>query len=304
MLTATFTITAYTGTGQQVLAAVYPNVISYKVDVANNSLTLNFAGGYPSITFDLTEIEVFNIAVNEGNQIVNVNGSYNDKVISDEANHYWRLNESSGTDAIDSADSLDGVISGGVTLGATGFVNNDDTSMSFDGTDGTIDMDNSTIAAPLTMECWFKLDTASGFPMVLSFSDPLDSENWCQLYIVVDPSDLAQAGTYLSFDYSIALANYYGYANYLFTTGVPYHVVVVIYSDRVQCYVNGQPIDNATFITPIDFVLLTELSLPFHIGSDDGEQFFWDGNIGEAALYNRALTAAEVLNHYNAKKIS
>jgi hypothetical protein len=308
MRTATFTVTGYTGIGQLVSSVVYPNVSSYAVDVANKLLTLNFVGGEPSISFDLSTIDVFSIFINEGNQSVNVNSAYNEKVLADGPAHYWELNETSGTTADDLVDGLDGTISGGVTLGQEGATNDGGTSMLFDGNDGTIDMPATTIEGPLTLECWFKSTANEDFLMPISFSAPGDNDNWCQIYLTTDPFEIEpRQGTFLTIDYAIgeSINNGFEFANFTdFIAGEWYHIVVVLTFGLLQVYINGVDYGFVTQNDPLPFIPFTSMTQEFHIGSDDGEGFFWNGNVDDVAIYNYALNAAEVLNHYNAKRVS
>lgn len=307
MTTATFTVTAYVGTGQLVNAVVYDNVISYSVNVAAKLLTLVFAGGEPTINFDLSNIGVFDVRVNEGSQDVNVNETYEDIVLADDPINYWRLDETSGADAEDIIDGLDGIISGGITLNQPGAVNDNNPSMLFDGNDGTIDMSPTVIAGPFTLECWFKFPSITDFAMPVSFSAPGDNDNWCQIYFTTDPPEVTTPGTYLTIDYAIGISTNNGYEYIDFTdfdVNTWYHVVIIFSFGELKAYINGVEYPFATQDPPFDFVPFTSMTQEFHIGSDDGEGFFWNGNVDEVAIYDYALEAEQVLRHYNAKRVS
>jgi len=70
-LSASFTITAYSGPGDLNTAAVFTGVTSYLVDVARGILTLYFAGNVIK-EFSLNGITTFTVTVSSGNQTVTV----------------------------------------------------------------------------------------------------------------------------------------------------------------------------------------------------------------------------------------
>jgi hypothetical protein len=304
MRTATFTITAYTGPGRLVVANVITDVLSYSINIPGGILTLFKAGNDRPFEFSLVDVDTFVVSVeSDGSQTITMNSYYDTKVADSDPDHYWRLNESAGTTATDSADGMDGTISGGVTLGATGFVNNDDTSADFDGVDGTIDMDSVAIVAPMTVEAWFNCADAANFPMLWSYSDQGDNDHFCQVYFAVDPAEVTEAGNYLTLDYSMdGINENFQYVNYQFLENTPYYVVIVIGPRGNKAYVNGVSVGFATQDPPEVTLPLTDLDLTFHIGSDDGAGFFWTGTIGEVAKYSFELSPNEIANHYNGIK--
>ena len=61
---------------------------------------------------------------------------------------------------------------------------------------------------------------------------------------------------------------------------------------------------NAVLVKTINFPgdIRTDINTPLTIGGFWSSGEFFDGNIGPVRLYNQALTAAEVLQNYNAQK--
>src|SRR5262245_28838411 len=100
--------------------------------------------------------------------------AYSDKVIADGAVAYWRLNETSGTTAVDVIGGNNGTISGGVTLNQGGATVDGDKAMAFDGATGkVVALDGAYKqfgTGPCTIECWCK---ESGTP---AFVYPLDAK--------------------------------------------------------------------------------------------------------------------------------
>jgi len=66
-------------------------------------------------------------------------------------------------------------------------------------------------------------------------------------------------------------------------------------------YVGGASVGIA-LITPNIGDFLTENISIGVVGSDGGNTYYWDGEIGQVQLYNRALSSTEVLHNYNALK--
>lgn len=71
MLSATFTVTAYSGPGELNTAAVFTNVTSYNVNVAGGILTLYFSGNVVK-DFSLSGVTTFTVTISSGNQAVTV----------------------------------------------------------------------------------------------------------------------------------------------------------------------------------------------------------------------------------------
>ena len=73
-----------------------------------------------------------------------------------------------------------------------------------------------------------------------------------------------------------------------------YHIVFTKNGDDNTLYINGVS-DNT--VTSTGNVASTTSN--FRIGSYDGSQYFWDGNLDEVALWNTALTQTQVTQVYN-----
>ena len=89
-------------------------------------------------------------------------GAYSDRVMADGAVAYWKLDETSGTTAVDSLGGNNGTISGGVTLNQPGAVAGG-TAMKF-AAPGLIMISTPLDAPQMTIEAWAKLaDTATTY---------------------------------------------------------------------------------------------------------------------------------------------
>jgi hypothetical protein len=75
------------------------------------------------------------------------------------------------------------------------------------------------------------------------------------------------------------------------------HVVATWNGTAAQLYVNGQPINSAN---GGNGVYNASNSAPFDIGTNDTNASAYTGSVDEVAFYPSALTATQILNHFNA----
>ena len=71
------------------------------------------------------------------------------------------------------------------------------------------------------------------------------------------------------------------------------HVVGTYDGVNVRLYFNGAQVSSGT--APAS---LTHSSQPFQIGLGQGGSYYWNGRVDDVSIYNRALSAAEVLSRY------
>ena len=200
-----------------------------------------------------------------------------------------------GTTATDTIDNNNGTIS------AATFSDVNEGVFSFDGTDDYIDFGNILNferTDSFSIECWFKRDRSGvsefliakqessgnfrGYSVLLPSSDDfitvvLRSQNTTSARLIVDNltavTDTNWHQTVITYD---------GSSN---TSGI------LIYLDGIDDTGIKQNTLSATIIT----------STPLQIGArNDGNSF--DGNIASTHIYNRTLSASEVLHNYNALK--
>jgi hypothetical protein len=204
--------------------------------------------------------------------------------------------------ANDIAGTNNGVLQGGATATATGFVG---LAFSMDGTNGFVQIPDASSLKPtnLTIEAWVNF---SGLDSALSGTAPAGDQ-----YIV-----FKQNSRSTQFEgYSLEKFRVGGGDVFMFTvgsasgtevflpsatlisTGVWYHVAAVRGSNFMQLYVNGQ-LDNQTNVNfPQDYG-----TQPLLFGSSldptwDGK---FKGRLDEVSLYNRALGSNEIAGIYAA----
>jgi hypothetical protein len=82
-----------------------------------------------------------------------------------------------------------------------------------------------------------------------------------------------------------------------FSTGVWYHVVGTATNSALSIYVNGS-FQASTSISQT----ITQMTGTISVGSYSTAAFYGNASISNTKLYNRALTAAEVLQNFNATR--
>ncbi|MFH1725800.1 MAG: LamG-like jellyroll fold domain-containing protein [Elusimicrobiota bacterium] len=200
---------------------------------------------------------------------------------------YWKLDSGSGSSAIDSVGSHDGAVSGAVwTEGRVGGA------LRFDGVDdyvqlGTVSGLGMTGLAARTIEAWFKLDQL-----------PVDQGPVVSLGNIWDGEFILSTQKYTYPTTRLFLwtdgQNMRGVTD--LQTGVWYHAVAVFDGVNGAIYLNGNLEDARTFSVPTsDSPAYLGRSYSTYRGSLN--QYF-KGVIDEAVIYDRALSVAEIQQHY------
>jgi hypothetical protein len=204
---------------------------------------------------------------------------------------YWRLNEASGITANDQKSTNPGTYAGGSTLNQAGLLANDSTarSVSLDGLTGYVTVPSApslNITGAFTYESWVewsgsgggtqglmgKWDGSNG-PLLLSHGPGTGHGINLQLFINSGVSPVVTGGS--------------------LDVGKSYHVVAVFDGTNASLYVNGALVGG-----PSPASAPTSSSTAFALGEYQAANFFF-GNLEEAAVYNTALSAATIQNHYN-----
>ncbi|MGH2880677.1 MAG: LamG-like jellyroll fold domain-containing protein [Solirubrobacteraceae bacterium] len=217
--------------------------------------------------------------------------SYPATVLSDHPVSYWRLDETSGTIAGDQTVANPGTYVGLPTLGVASLVPAEpaDGAVGFNGATSCVRVGQAgtlNLTGALSLEAWIKpasLPASGSFASILtkpeSYSLQLDGP---QLEFTLIQSGLrmrlqAPVGTILA--------------------GGSYHVVGTFDGTTQRLYVNGVQVASASLSGSVD----TSMD-GLYLASWDGTKEFFAGTIDEAAIYSKALTAAQVSAHYAAAK--
>ncbi len=198
---------------------------------------------------------------------------------------YWRLGESSGTTAADSAGTNHGTYTNGPTLGVAGALTESDTAVTFDGVNDYVSVPDAAALdranGPFSIEAWIKR-TATGVAYgILSkgtgaYYFRVRNDNFLNL-LRSNQADIAISNVTLPADTN-------------------WHHVAVTYAGSngaIAFYINGA--DRST--TGPWTSNFTDNTTALTIGADNGSEFL-AGSVDEVAFYSTALTAATVLAHY------
>lgn len=210
---------------------------------------------------------------------------------------YWKLDESSGTTAVDSStNSNDGTVTNSslVTQGSTGaFVGGGRTAYTFTTSTGFVDLGSSTTLNPSqhSLEAWYNTthSTAGG--------QGLDIYRWRlfghQLGLTSPSSGWSLIGRVWTSTAGVVAVSSTRATN----DGEWHHAVLTFDGDNVVLWEDGQEVDRARFVGDGHFG-----SGSASIGREgDFDASYFAGRIDEVALYDRALTQQEIAKHFNQK---
>jgi uncharacterized protein (TIGR02145 family) len=145
------------------------------------------------------------------------------------------------------------------------------------------------------------------FSTGLPSTDNLTYEAWVNpsvlngLRVILMPDNWIASSTAIEFDGNLLQFALYGesdkYSTYTFNTNNWYQIAVVYSKSAktISFYVNGSLTNTENYNNPS-----TVSNTTLKMGAWDGSSRFFNGNIGQIRIYNRALTAAEILQNYNA----
>lgn len=220
---------------------------------------------------------------------------YSDVILADGPVGYWRLNDAvgSGTVADSSGNGYTGTVNGGVTLGETGFLASAATCAKFDGSTGYISCAtaNYFTGGDISVEGWILQLVRQPWARLLDFGNGPASDN-----IFVTTSAGNNDGPTMFGVYQGATASQWGTPG-LEALGQWYHFVGVLSGTDQVMYVNGVAV-----VTNTGSVVDNNVSrADNYIGhSNWAGDSYYNGYLAEVAVYNKALTAQQVANHYAA----
>ena len=194
---------------------------------------------------------------------------------------YWKFDEGSGTIAYDSIGTNHGTI-----YGATWTTGQVDRALSFDGEDDYVDIpDNNLVRnrSALTISVWFKIA-----PSETKFKWLFEKTHASSGFSLESPWRLSP-----NFDVDNTLAG--SVATLLTETW--YHAALTLDGSTARTYLNGAEVDSRYFSTSVP-----DNSDPIIIGRriSGYEAAAFKGIIDEVAIYNRALSACEIMQYYRA----
>jgi len=227
-------------------------------------------------------------------------GSYSARVLATVGLiNYWRMGEASGTTLADSKGTAPATLTGGPTLGVSGAVAGDaDTAASFNGTSSAAQAAlNLSATNKLTLEFWMKWDGyANDDDLAFELTPNFNSNPGGFL---VDPSAPEEGGR---FAVGIGSGESRNTAYFIRpSAGQWHHYAIVMDStapatQQVIPYVDGQPVPYIKTKSGTGAGNFANSSLFFM--SRAASALFGSGDLDEVALYNRALPAATIAQHF------
>jgi hypothetical protein len=214
-----------------------------------------------------------------------INVLYMATILKDTPVAYWRLDDAGITASDLSGNGNPGTLNGGVTTGVAGAILSDpsDHGMSLDGATGYISVPTAAVLHPgdtFSLECWFKYAAGNVTLIVGGVGDYNIAVN-------------GNGALLFQKDFTAVLAvSANGYND-----GAWHHAVWAKAGVGNAFYIDGGPIypsvTNATIVASSHAIILgaeTDLSVKLA------------GSLDEVAIYSYALTAAQVLKHYQVAK--
>ena len=197
-----------------------------------------------------------------------------------------------------SGNGYNSTLTGGPT-----FISTDPKSFNFNGNYSLLPANtaNGYNGDALTVEVWVKHNSFGGVGTGRSYVS-----NWSSFNVNNQRGFILRTydtQTYPSFWWCWGGGNYYaeGPSSYVMQTGKIYHIVATYEKNvAMKIYINGNLELTTTNYT--SNTILFDTSNGTHIGYSPINTSYMDGNIYLARVYNRVLSAANVLQNYNSQK--
>ena len=227
-------------------------------------------------------------------------GSYSSRVLATAGLvDYWRMGEASGTSLADSKGTAPATLTGGPTLGVGGAVAGDaDTAVSFNGTTSAAQAAlNLSATNKLTLEFWMKWDNyANDDDLAFELTPNFNSNPGGFL---VDPNAPEEGG---KFGVGIGSGESRNTAYFTRPSAGQWHHYALVMdatapaAEQVVPYVDGQPVPYVKTKSGTGAGNFANSSLYFM--SRAASALFGSGDLDEVALYNRALPATTIAQHF------
>lgn len=226
--------------------------------------------------------------------------TYSDEVDADNPYLWWKLDETSGTQATDSSgNARHGTYVNTPTLGATALIN-EGKSADFNGSNEYVKWEpSSDWSGDFTIECWFQADTNTYDTIFGAWR--ANATNGYGTNIAINDGG--------SFDVNVARDNYdfwlVNAAKGSISTGTRYHIAVTCNNtaNEVKFYVNGaQAGTTESFGTTFNGGIWSSGNEIRVAAAGEIDSGSLDGRIQHFAIYSTALSAARIEAHYEAGK--
>lgn len=197
---------------------------------------------------------------------------------------YWRLGAASGTTACDSAGLNPGTYTGGVTLGQAGGLSGDsDSAALFNGTTGWVSiapLSTLNTGDTFTVEGWLKRGTTGGTANQVIASK--QGSAWTLAFNSANKLVLQSGTTVISTSTATVT-----------DTSAWHYVAATKAGAAVHLFLDGADVTGA-----VTNMTLANSTSPLAIGQS-GNAGWFNGRLDEVALYNVALSSAQMSGHYS-----
>lgn len=222
--------------------------------------------------------------------------TYASRVISQGASTYWRLGESSGNTAVDTAGNNDGAVSSGVTRGGTGAITSDvNKASTFKGTTTGLVATQAPVPAPgtFTIEAWFKTTTTSG-GKILGFGNvPVGTSPFFDRHIYMDNTGKVLFGVDAGGVRTVTSPKAYN-------NGAWHQAVATLGTSGMNLYIDGAIVTSRTDVKT------AQVATGFwRVGGDNlggwtsaPTSRYFNGSIDEVSIYPTVLTAIQVQDQF------
>ncbi len=219
-----------------------------------------------------------------------VAGAYDSLVTGDGATSYWRLDESSGTKAADSVGTNPGTVLGGVTLGVPGALSQGGTAARLDGSTGYVSVPNNAslnITGDLTVEAWARPDVLNGVGGAVLQKGGSSGYSVWQYRLSITSANKWRGTVFVGASaFSVTATATPSLTDWT-------HLAMVRSGSSLTLYVNGAVAGTTT----VSGATNTSTGI-LAIGRSGGSASdYFRGSVDEAAVYPRALSAAQVQAH-------
>jgi len=247
------------------------NYIIYNISAGNYSVTAS-ASGYLSLTKQ-------NINVEE-NQITTVNFTLSP---DSSLKAYWKFDENTGTTASDSSgNGNNGTLS---LSGATWTAGKIGNALSFDGINGYVNTGNGASlninGNQITIEAWVYTKSLSENYIISKFDGDTVTSGY----------NLLLTSSNIYFRLGSGTTGYQFVTAHGMSTNNWYHLVAVYDGTSMKIYKNGTVLSGSTSFSGT----IGTNSLNVNIGQRVDDSYRWNGYIDDFRIYNRALSASEIL---------
>ncbi len=287
-------------------------IVKYEWDLDGNGSYETNSGASPTTTTSYPSPGEYQVGLRitgEGGptatttRIVYVGGSYSGAIgATPGLVNYWRLGEQSGSTFADAVGASPATLKGGVTLGAPGALEFDPNSAAaFDGLNGAAGAAVDYSATnKLTVEFWLNWASYANDDDLALELTPNFNEN--DGGFLVDPN----AGE-LGGKFGVAIGRGESRNNAYFarpSAGEWHHYALVLdttapAAQQITPYVDGKAVSFEKLNSGTGAGNFAKANLSFM--SRNGSALFGKGSLDELAVYSRALSGTEILNHYLAR---